>query len=237
MHGQGSGPLNRSQDGRDSTADDDDDDLINPGSPTAMDDTDDEELSLGGHSPTQELRSPGLRLQDSSENDDRVVSGVPSTSLSLTLPPTSIISANSLIPPLPSSSASSVSPSTSVSPHQLSPSTSSSPASRPSSPVTSFIKSEPTSSMPIDSRPLPIPPVTSLPLMSSLAGTLSSPLGLNGLNPLPFSSENFRFPHHPFLGTPHPLFHPLSLHHPLPLMSAHHNPFFTSLQSHAHSSS
>ncbi|XP_063859484.1 homeobox protein SIX6-like [Scylla paramamosain] len=59
MNGQQGGAASaRSSESRDAHHDDEDDDLINPGSPTPLDDTDDEDLSLGTHSPPPVSESP-----------------------------------------------------------------------------------------------------------------------------------------------------------------------------------
>ena len=270
MHGQSGSGLSRSHDSN--AGDDDDDDLINPGSPTVMDDTDDEELSLGAHSPQPDLRCSSVGgQQDDVSGDiqrpttlsnlcDSIAPQLIVTTSTMSLTPSSVptsIRSPAIHPSISSSSPSSASPTTSISPHaisrlsphQISPTSpqhrlSPNNHSRSSTPIiscSSFIKSEPQcpSSLVLDSitRPLSLHPVTTLPLMSSLSGSLSAPLGFNGFNHLPFSSEGFRFPHHSLFSAQHQLFPPLGFHHTFPLVAPHHNPLFPALQPHAHSTS
>ncbi|XP_076045029.1 uncharacterized protein LOC143027582 [Oratosquilla oratoria] len=228
MHNQqstGSSNGSRSSDGdRDGGADDDDDDLINPGSPTPLDETDDEEdLSLGTHSPPPPVSESPPPTTSPTE-------GVVSPGGSSASPhPVSVSPHPSSLSPHPNS----LSPHpSSLSPHSSSPQ--SSPLSLTKHDVPT---SEATSSSSEFNKTLLMPPAASLPLMTSLATSLASPL--SSLTSLPFSSmaaagESFKFAH-PFLTHPHPLLHPFPLHHPLPLVNPHPHPLFPSLHHQTHS--
>ncbi|XP_045585689.1 homeobox protein SIX3 [Procambarus clarkii] len=222
MNGQqAGGGSSRSSESRDPHHDDDDDDLINPGSPTTLDDSDDEDLSLGTHSPPPTAESP-LPITIASEGD--VVS--PASNTTSSHPPS--VSPH---PPSVSPHPASISPHPSTTPPQNSPlPLLKNDASPPSSDLHHHhhhhLHHTP-SSLEV-TKPYLVPPMSSLPLMTSLATSLASPLSLSSL---PFSSmaagEGFKFPSHPFLPHPHHLLHPFSLHHPLPLVSPHSHPFFT----------
>lgn len=269
MNGQASSSMSRSIDT--TAGDDDDDDLINPGSPTAMDDTDEENLSLGAHSPLPDIRCPedGSHHDDSNQREDdrsarvsvshQIIPQLPETSTTpMSLVPTSLppsILSPSLHRSISSPSTSTAtSPSTSISPHTISrlsphhvsPHRSSiSPhhhSSRPATPITSsssFIKCEPLTSAALANlaRPLSFHHANSIPLMASLTSTLNTPITLNSFNRIPFPTDTFRFSHHPLLSASPQYYHPLSLHQQLPLVTPRSNPFFPTLQSHAHSTS
>ncbi|XP_071529688.1 uncharacterized protein [Panulirus ornatus] len=233
MNGQqSSGGSSRSSESRDPHHDDEDDDLINPGSPTPLDDSDDEDqLSLGTHTPPPVAESP-LPTTTTSSNSDVVGGVVSPTSNTTSSHPPSVSPHPASISPHPAS----------LSPHPASLSPHPSSATPPQNSPLPLLKSD---ASPISDahttpsaleagKPYLVPPMSSLPLMTSLATSLASPLSLSSL---PFSSmaaagEGFKFPSHPFLPHPHPLLHPFSLHHPLPLVNPHSHPFFSALPPH-----
>ncbi|XP_037789747.1 homeobox protein SIX3-like, partial [Penaeus monodon] len=186
---QGAGGASRASESRDAHHDDDDDDLINPGSPTPLDDSDDEDLSLGTHSPPPVSESP---LPTTTPSEGGVVSP---TSTTTSPHPASVSPHPASLSPHPSS----ISPPPSASPPQSSPL----PLIKTDvSPISDMLHTTTTTTTsPSDvSKSYLVPPMSSLPLMTSLATSLASPLSLTSL---PFSSmaagEGFKFPSHPFL--------------------------------------